>query len=64
MKDQKIDASLAKMDRLSRHVKDRYYTLALLAAPIPAIMFGLMILLIRINNEQKDIAPNRRVAKK
>lgn len=64
VKDQKIDASRAKMDRLSRHVKERYYTLALLAAPIPAIMLGLLVWLIRMNNEQKDISPSRRVAKK
>ena len=64
LKEQKIDASKAKMDRLTRQVKDRYYTLALLASPIPAIMLGLIVWLIRMNNEQKDIAPNRRVAKK
>ena len=63
-KEKRIDASKTKMDRQTRQVKDRYYTLALLAAPIPAIMLGLIVLLMRIMNEQKDITPTRRVGRK
>lgn len=63
-KDKKIDASKSKAEQKSRQVKDRYYTLALLAAPIPAIMLGLIVLLMRISNEQKDISPARRVGRK
>lgn len=63
-KEKKIDASRNKMDRLTRQVKDRYYAMALLVSPIPAIMLGLIVLLMRMNDEQKNIAPNRRVAKK
>jgi len=51
-------------DQQTRKVKDRYYAFALLAAPIPAIMLGLIVLLIRMNNEQRDIAPSRRIAHK
>lgn len=64
LKEQQIDTSKTKMDRLTRQVKDRYYTMALLASPIPAILLGLLVWMMRLNNEQKDIAPNRRVAKK
>jgi ABC-2 type transport system permease protein len=60
-RDKKIEASKSKAEQKSRQVKDRYYTLALVAAPIPAIMLGLIVLLIRISNEQKDITPARRV---
>ncbi len=63
-KEKRIDTSKAVMDRLTRQVKDRYYTVALLASPIPAILLGLFVLLIRINNEQKDIAPSRRAGRK
>lgn len=61
-KEQKIDVSKTKMDRLTRQVKDRYYTIALLVSPIPALLLGLFVWMIRLQNEQKDIAPNRRVA--
>lgn len=63
-KEVKIDASRTKMDRLIRQVKDKYYAVALLASPIPAILLGLIVWMVRLNNEQKDIAPNRRVAGK
>ena len=63
-KEKRIDAAKVKADRQSRQVKDRYYTFALFASPIPAIMLGLIVLLIRINNEQKDVAPTRRVVRK
>lgn len=63
-KEVKIDASRTKMDRQTRQVKDRYYAFALLASPIPALLLGLIVWMARLNDEQKDIAPNRRVARK
>ena len=62
-KEKKIDTSKTKMDRLTREVEGSYYTRSLLASPIPAIMLGLLVWLIRQNNEQKDIAPTRRASK-
>ena len=61
-KEKKIDASKTKMDRRIREVEHSYYTRSLLASPIPAILLGLLVWLIRKNNEQRDIAPTRRVA--
>lgn len=61
-KELKIDASKTKMDRLTRQVKDRYYTVALMASPIPAILLGFIVWMVRSSNEQKEIAPNRRVS--
>ena len=63
-KEKKIDASKTKMDRQTREVEGSYYTRSLVASPIPAIMLGLIMWLIRLNNEQKDIAPARRVGGK
>jgi ABC-2 type transport system permease protein len=60
-KDKKIEASKNKMDRLTREVERSYYTRSLLASPIPAIILGLLVWLIRKNNEQRDISPTRRV---
>ena len=62
-KEKRIDASKTKMDRLTREVEGSYYTRSLLASPIPAILLGLLVWLIRQNNEQKDIAPTRRANK-
>ena len=58
----KIDASKNKTDRLTREVESSFYTRSLLASPIPAIMLGLLVWLFRKNNEQRDIAPTRRIA--
>lgn len=62
-RDKRIDESRAKLDRLTRRVKDRYYTFALLVSPIPAMLLGLVVWLIRLSNEQKDIDPQRRIVK-
>ena len=61
-KEKKIEESKLKMDRNTREVESSYYTRSLLASPIPAIILGLVVWLIRMNNEQRDIAPARRVA--
>ena len=61
-KEKKIDASKNKTDRLTREVESSFYTRSLLASPIPAIMLGLLVWLFRKNNEQRDIAPTRRIA--
>ncbi len=61
-KEKKIEESKLKMDRNTREVESSYYTRSLLASPIPAIILGLLVWLIRLNNEQRDIAPARRVA--
>lgn len=60
-KEKKIDESKIKMDRRTRDVERSYYTRSLLVSPIPAILLGLVVWLIRKNNEQRDIAPTRRV---
>lgn len=59
-KEARIDAAKAKSDRSIRQVKDKYYTLALLVSPIPAMLLGLIVLMIRLSNEQRDISPARR----
>jgi len=61
-KEKKIDASKANMDRRTRELERSYYTRSLLVSPIPAIVLGLLVWLIRKNNEQRDITPARRVA--
>ena len=60
-KEKKIDESKTKMDRLTREVERSYYMRSLFVSPIPAIILGLLVWLIRKNNEQRDIAPSRRV---
>jgi len=59
-KEARIDAAKAKSDRSVRQVKDKYYTLALLVSPIPALFLGLIVLMVRLSNEQRDISPTRR----
>jgi len=43
--------------------KNRIRTLTALAAPLPALMLGVVVLWFRMFNEQKNINPNRRVKK-
>ena len=43
--------------------KNRIRTLTAFAAPLPALMLGLVVLWFRMFNEQRNINPNRRVKK-
>lgn len=43
--------------------KNRIRTLTALAAPLPALMLGVVVLWFRMFNEQRNINPNRRVKK-
>ena len=61
-KEKKIETSKTTMDRRTREVESSYSTRSLLLSPIPAIVLGLVVWLIRLNNEQRDIAPTRRVS--
>ncbi len=59
-KEQSIDKGKIESDRNVRAVERGYYAAALLFPPIPAIVLGLLVWVLRLKDEYKDIAPSRR----
>ena len=59
-KDQSIEKGKIESDRNVRAVERGYYAAALLFPPIPAIVLGLLVWVLRLKDEYKDIAPSRR----
>ncbi len=59
-KDQSIEKGKIESDRSVRAVERGYYAAALLFPPIPAIVLGLLVWVLRLKDEYKDIAPSRR----
>ena len=59
-KERSIDQSKIESDRSVRAVERGYYAAALLFPPIPAIVLGILVWLMRLKDEYKEIAPSRR----
>ncbi len=59
-KEQSIEKGKIESDRNVRAVERGYYAAALLFPPIPAIVLGLLVWVLRLKDEYKDIAPSRR----
>ena len=59
-KEQSIEKGKIESDRNVRAVERGYYAAALLFPPIPAIALGLLVWILRLKDEYKDIAPSRR----
>ena len=59
-KEESIERSKKESERNVRAVERMYYTGALIAAPIPAILLGLLMWVLRVAAENKDIAATRR----
>jgi ABC-2 type transport system permease protein len=63
IKEKKLEDIKNQTDRKVREVEASFYRFSLFSSPIPALIFGLIVWIIRKNNEQKDISPNRRVSR-
>lgn len=61
-KQQEIDEIKNKTERQIRDTERRVMAMAVIVPPIPAIVLGLVVLLMRLGRERRDIAPDRRVA--
>lgn len=59
-KEQSIERSKVESDRKVRAVEGLYFWCALFASPIPAIVLGIAVLIMRLSNENSTIAPARR----
>ena len=59
-KEQSIEKGKIESDRNVRAVERGYHAAALLFPPIPAIVLGLLVWVLRLKDEYKDIAPSRR----
>lgn len=59
-KEQSIERSRKESDKNVRAVEQKYYALALAFSPIPAVVLGLVMWLLRTLGENKEIAPTRR----
>lgn len=59
-KERSIEASKTESARNVRAVEQMYYAGALLVSPIPALLLGALMLILRVNRENNDIAPARR----
>ena len=59
-KERSINKSKVASDRNVRAVERSYYAAALLFPPIPAILLGFLVWMLRLNDEYKSIAANRR----
>jgi len=62
-KEKRVAESRAKSERQIRAIESRYWLAAVFLPPIPAILLGLFVWAWRLQNEQKDISPARRVKK-
>ncbi|MBX3449059.1 MAG: Gldg family protein [Planctomycetaceae bacterium] len=62
-KEKRVAESRAKTERQIRSIESRYWLAAVFLPPIPAILLGLFVWAWRLQNEQKDISPARRVKK-
>jgi ABC-2 type transport system permease protein len=63
-KERSIDQSKIESDRNVRTVERGYYAAALLFPPIPAIVLGIIVWLMRLRDEHKNIVPSRRAPAK
>jgi ABC-2 type transport system permease protein len=59
-KEHSIEASKVESDRNVRAIEHLFYAGALIVSPIPAVLFGIVMLLGRVSRENKVIDPARR----
>ena len=59
-KEQSIEKSKTESDRNVRAVEKWYYACAIVASPIPAVLLGLLMWMLRVASENREIAPTRR----
>jgi ABC-2 type transport system permease protein len=59
-KQQKIDDAKNEAERQIRVTERQIMTRAVLIPPIPAIVLGLVVFLLRLGRERRSIAPDRR----
>ena len=62
-KEKRIEKSRVQAERHVRAIEYRFYLLAALLPPIPAIVLGLFVWMKRRSREREDIGPARRVQK-
>ncbi|MFO0917854.1 MAG: Gldg family protein [Planctomycetaceae bacterium] len=62
-KEKRIEKSRVQAERHVRAIENRFYLLAALLPPIPAIVLGLFVWMKRRSREREDIGPARRVQK-
>jgi ABC-2 type transport system permease protein len=60
-KQEKIDSAKNKTERRIHETEDRIWLLAILIPPIPAVVLGGTVFLLRLGRERRTIAPERRV---
>jgi ABC-2 type transport system permease protein len=61
-KQRRIDEVKARTEQQVRQIENRYFLMATVFPPIPAIALGLLVWFIRVSNEQREVPPSRRVA--
>ncbi|HUQ67943.1 MAG TPA: Gldg family protein [Planctomycetaceae bacterium] len=59
-KEQKLDEIRARTERQVRQIENRYFALATIIPPIPALVLGLLVWFRRVLNEQREVPPTRR----
>jgi len=61
-KERTIDEIRARTERQVRQIEHRYYLLATLIPPIPAVVLGLLFYMMRLAKEKSEVPPSRRRA--
>jgi ABC-2 type transport system permease protein len=61
-KQQEIDEIKNATERRIRETERQVWAMAVIVPPIPAIVLGLVVLLLRLGRERRYIAPDRRIA--
>jgi ABC-2 type transport system permease protein len=59
-KEREIDEIKARTERQVREIENRYFALATIIPPIPALVLGLIVWFRRLQNEQREVPPARR----
>jgi ABC-2 type transport system permease protein len=59
-KERTIDEIRARTERQIRQIEHRYYLLATIIPPIPAVVLGLLFWIRRLQKEQSEVPPSRR----
>uniref|UniRef100_A0A7C2PAZ2 ABC transporter permease n=1 Tax=Schlesneria paludicola TaxID=360056 RepID=A0A7C2PAZ2_9PLAN len=59
-KEKKLDEIRSRTERNVRQIEHRFYALATIIPPIPALVLGLLVWFARLQNEQREVPPARR----
>lgn len=59
-KERKIEKGRTQSERSIRSIENRFYLLAAVLSPIPALVLGLLVWMKKVADERKDIAATRR----